>query len=125
MTFPDSTTSNILITSLHFSRIPPVSLVTIYLWTSTGFQSPHSAPIFLSPFQKFVSINIFHNFWGTFKLLLLSGDVEIFQGCVQSTRIQSFLVYLPEKLIGGFNKIQLLRVQRQILTHNFIKAAMA
>ena len=50
--------------------------MTIYLRISTGIQFPHSAPIFLSPFQKFVPIIIFNNFRDISKLLLFFGDVK-------------------------------------------------
>ena len=125
ITSSNSITFYTLITSLHHSCIPPISPVTIYLRISTGIQFPHSAPIFLSPFQKFVPIIILNNL-GIFQNYCFSLAMSrLIQGRVQLTRIQSFVVYVLQKLIEGFKKILLLRVQRQTVMNDAIKPAMA
>ena len=107
--------------SLHPPGIPLISPMTIHLRISTVAQFSHSAPTFLLPFHKYVSISISNDIWDTSKLLLLSG---LIQGHVESTRIWFFVPYALQKLIEGLNKIRLLRVQRQTVIHDVIKPAM-
>ena len=78
-------------------------------------QHPHSAPIFLSPFQKFVPITIFTVFWDISKLSLLSGRVETNPGPFPIDENPVFCCICSSKLIERF---------RGIVMHNVIKPAM-
>ena len=78
-------------------------------------QRPHSAPIFLSPFQKFVPITIFTVFWDISKLSLLSGRVETNTGPFPIDENPVFCCICSSKLIERF---------RGIVMHDVIKPAM-
>ena len=100
ITAPNSITFYPVIITLHHSRIPSPSLVTIHQAFSFHIQHPPS----FDPFIYLSSLPSQTTFWILRNYCFCLATSKLIQGRDQLVRIQYFAPYAHRKLIEGFNK---------------------
>ena len=96
ITSANSITFYTIIITLHHSRIPLISPVTIHLQIPWGTQISHSAPTFVSSFHKLVPLpsrtisGILRNY-GFFR-----ATSRLIQGCTELTSLESIFCFSSE-----------------------------